>query len=393
MVEHKKADNKVANHSMFWRLIFRAIRLRLQRVLIIFTALTVGASIVTAMAAVYFDINTKMSQELRTFGANFYIGSADDGMINEAELNAILQNAPNDLVTASSPYLYGVVRSDLEKIVLMGVNFDAMRTLAPYWQITGSAINVNFDDRNAIIGKSLAERLHLKVGDSLQLSKNAVEKHRFTIKGIVEAGDATDNMLIVNLEFAQNWLEKEGLANNALLNVQSSSEKNGNVVNQVDQFADRIMQQYPDLTARPIRKVSASEGQILDKIKGLMGLISLVILVLATLCVNTTLIAIVGERAKEFALQKTLGAKKSDIILQISTEILIIAACAIIVGLGLGYLLAQILGLTVFKSYIDMRLPVIPITIALVLLVAFVAVIIPTRRALNINVANALKGE
>ena len=393
MVEHKKADNKVANHSMFWRLIFRAIRLRLQRVLIIFTALTVGASIVTAMAAVYFDIHTKMSQELRTFGANFYIGSADGGMINEAELNAILQNAPNDLVTASSPYLYGVVRSDLEKIVLMGVNFDAMRTLAPYWQITGSAINVNFDDRNAIIGKSLAERLHLKVGDSLQLSKNAVEKHRFTIKGIVEAGDATDNMLIVNLEFAQNWLEKEGLANNALLNVQSSSEKNGNVVNQVDQFADRIMQQYPDLTARPIRKVSASEGQILDKIKGLMGLISLVILVLATLCVNTTLIAIVGERAKEFALQKTLGAKKSDIILQSSTEILIIAACAIIVGLGLGYLLAQILGLTVFKSYIDMRLPVIPITIALVLLVAFVAVIIPTRRALNINVANALKGE
>ena len=393
MVEHKKADNKVANHSMFWRLIFRAIRLRLQRVLIIFTALTVGASIVTAMAAVYFDINTKMSQELRTFGANFYIGSADGGMINETELNAILQNAPNDLVTASSPYLYGVVRSDLEKIVLMGVNFDAMRTLAPYWQITGSAINVNFDDRNAIIGKSLAERLHLKVGDSLQLSKNAVEKHRFTIKGIVEAGDATDNMLIVNLEFAQNWLEKEGLANNALLNVQSSSEKNGNVVNQVDQFADRIMQQYPDLTARPIRKVSASEGQILDKIKGLMGLISLVILVLATLCVNTTLIAIVGERAKEFALQKTLGAKKSDIILQISTEILIITACAIIVGLGLGYLLAQILGLTVFKSYIDMRLPVIPITIALVLLVAFVAVIIPTHRALNINVANALKGE
>ena len=393
MVEHKKADNKVANHSMFWRLIFRAIRLRLQRVLMIFTALTVGASIVTAMAAVYFDINTKMSQELRTFGANFYIGSADGGMINEAELNAILQNAPNDLVTASSPYLYGVVRSDLEKIVLMGVNFDAMRTLAPYWQITGSAINVNFDDRNAIIGKSLAERLHLKVGDSLQLSKNAVEKHRFTIKGIVEAGDATDNMLIVNLEFAQNWLEKEGLANNALLNVQSSSEKNGNVVNQVDQFADRIMQQYPDLTARPIRKVSASEGLILDKIKGLMGLISLVILVLATLCVNTTLIAIVGERAKEFALQKALGAKKSDIILQISTEILIIAACAIIVGLGLGYLLAQILGLTVFKSYIDMRLPVIPITIALVLLVAFVAVIIPTRRALNINVANVLKGE
>lgn len=384
MAEHKSAKTQ----SMFWRLIFRALRLRLQRVFIIFTALTVGASIVTAMAAVYFDINTKMSQELRTFGANFYIGSADGGMMNQAELNAILQKAPDGFITAASPYLYGVARSDLEKIVLMGVNFDAMRILAPYWQITGSAINVNFDDRNAMIGKTLAERLHVKVGDSLQLSKNAVEKHSFNIKGIVEAGDATDNMLIVNVEFAQNWLDKEGVVNNALLNVQNEQG-----ANTVDQFAEKIMQQYPDLTARPIRKVSASEGQILEKIKGLMGLISLVILVLATLCVNTTLIAIVGERSKEFALQKSLGAKKFDIIRQISTEILIIAFCAIIIGLGLGYLLAQVLGITVFKSYIDMRLPVLPITIVLSLLVAFVAVIIPTRRALSINVANVLKGE
>ena len=384
MAEHKSANTQ----SMFWRLIFRALRLRLQRVFIIFTALTVGASIVTAMAAVYFDINTKMSQELRTFGANFYIGSADGGMMNQAELNAILQTAPDGFITATSPYLYGVARSDLEKIVLMGVNFDAMRILAPYWQITGSAINVNFDDRNAMIGKTLAERLHVKVGDSLQLSKNAVEKHSFNIKGIVEAGDATDNMLIVNVEFAQNWLDKEGVVNNALLNVQNEQG-----ANTVDQFAEKIIQQYPDLTARPIRKVSASEGQILEKIKGLMGLISLVILVLATLCVNTTLIAIVGERSKEFALQKSLGAKKFDIIRQISTEILIIAFCAIIIGLGLGYLLAQVLGITVFKSYIDMRLPVLPITIVLSLLVAFVAVIIPTRRALSINVANVLKGE
>lgn len=376
------ADNK----NMFWRLIFRALRLRLQRVMIIFTALTVGASIVTAMAAVYFDINTKMSQELRTFGANFYIGSTTGGMIEVSQVDEILQQAPPGLITAASPYLYGVARSELEKIVIMGVRFEDMRILAPYWQINGSAINVNFDDRNAMIGKSLTERLHLKIGDKLQLSKNAVEKHQFIIKAIIEAGDATDNMLIVNLDFAQNWLEKEGLANNALLNIQ-------NELGQVDQFAEAIMQQHPDLVAHPIRKVSASEGQILDKIKGLMGLISLVILVLATLCVNTTLIAIVGERAKEFALQKALGAKQSDIIKQICTEIFIIATCAIVVGLGLGYLLAQILGLTVFKSYIDMRLPVIPITIVLSLLVAFIAVIIPTRRALSINEANVLKGE
>ncbi|GJH42564.1 ABC transporter permease [Pasteurella canis] len=378
----------VANKSksMFWRLILRALRLRLQRVFIIFAALTVGASIVTAMAAVYFDINTKMSQELRTFGANFYIGPTTSGLIQEQQLQQILTQAPQGLITAASPYLYGITRSELEKIVLMGVWFEDMKTLAPYWQITGSQIGVNFDDRNAMIGKTLAERLNLKVGDKITLSKNAVEKQSFNIKAIIESGDATDNMLIVNLEFAQNWLEKEGQATNALLNVKNDQ-------GQVEAFATQLQQHYPDLEIRPIRKVSASEGQILDKIKGLMGLISIVILILATLCVNTTLIAIVGERAKEFALQKALGAKQQDIIRQIGTETFIIALCAIITGLIIGYLLAQVLGLTVFKAYIDMRLPVIPITIILSLLVAFIAVIVPTRRALDIQTANVLKGE
>lgn len=372
--------------SMFWRLVINALRLRLQRVFIIFAALTVGASIVTAMAAVYFDINTKMSQELRTFGANFYVGSTNSGLIEEKQVKQILHHAPDGLITAASPYLYGVARSDLEKIVLIGVWFSDMRTLAPYWQITGSAIGVNFDDRHAMIGKTLAQRLNLQVGSQITLSKNAVEKHTFKIKAIIESGDVTDNMLIVSLEFAQNWLDKEGLVTNALFNVKNDQ-------GQVEQFAHQLQQRYPDLEIRPILKVSASEGQILDKIKGLMGLIALVILILATLCVNTTLIAIVGERAKEFALQKALGAKKSDIVKQIGTEILIIAFCAIIVGLIIGYLLAQILGITVFKSYIDMRLPVIPITILLSLIVAFIAVIFPTRRALHIQTANILKGE
>ena len=92
----------VANkpRSMFWRLVINALRLRLQRVFIIFAALTVGASIVTAMAAVYFDINTKMSQELRTFGANFYIGSNSSGLIPEQEIKQILHHAPSGLITA-----------------------------------------------------------------------------------------------------------------------------------------------------------------------------------------------------------------------------------------------------------------------------------------------------
>ena len=372
--------------NMFWRLIFRALRLRLSRVFIVFSALMVGASIVSAMTAVYFDIHSKMSQELRTFGANFYIGSKNGELIKISQLTSILQNAPDNLIRAASPYLYGVARADLEKIVVMGLWFSELNQLAPYWQIQGLSIGVNFDSRHAMIGKSLAQRLNLQVGDSITLNLNAQEKHSFKIKSIIEAGDATDNMLIVNLDFAQHWFNKPGLANNALLNL-------NNEHNQASEFAQQLSQRYPELDIHPILKVSAAEGQILGKIQGLMGLISAVILLLATLCVNTTLIAMIGERRKEFALQKALGAKPRDIVIQIITEMLIITFLAIICGLGLGYLLAQIVGLTVFKSSIDMRLPVLPITFALSFFVAFLAVIMPTRRALQIQTANVLKGE
>ncbi len=374
-----------SSQSMFWRLVFRALRLRMQRVSVVFAALAVGAAIVTAMSAVYFDINAKMSQELRTFGANFYVGPGMGNSMAEKSYQQIVDNAPPGLVTANSPYLYGMARTELEKVVVMGVWFESLKQIVPYWQVTGNWIGVSFDDRNAMIGYKLANRLELKVGDSVVLVEGD-QKKKLQIKGIVEAGDATDNVLIINLPLAQSWLHQPDLISHALFSV-------NNERGQVEQFAEQLQKRYPDLEIRPIRKVSASEGQVLDKIKGLMGLVSVVILVLSTLCVNTTLMAIVSERSREFALQKALGAKSSDIVRQIMAETLIIALFAVVVGIIAGYILAQVLGHTVFSASIGLRAQVIPLTVILSLLVALIAAALPTYRAVNIEPAKVLKGE
>ncbi len=236
-----------------------------------------------------------------------------------------------------------------------------------------------------MVGIKLAERLNLKVGDSVTIIGDEGKK-ALRVKGLVEAGDATDNMLIVNVDLAQRLLNKPGELNHALLSV-------NNDLGQVDHYASTLQQQYPQLDIRPIRKVSASEGQVLDKIKGLMGLVSIVILALSSLCVNTTLMAIVGERAKEFALQKALGATHGDIVRQMLAETGLIALAAVVCGWVLGYLLAQLLGMTVFNASIALRLPVLPITLVLSLLVAAAAAIVPVRRAVSVEPAKVLKGE
>lgn len=371
--------------DMLWLLVWRALRLRLQRVSVVFAALTVGATIVTALSAVWFDINTKMSEELRTFGANFYIGPGHGANMSQPELQAILDNAPQGLIHGASPWLYGMARTELEKVVIVGVWFESMQKLAPYWQVTGNWIGVSFDDRNAMVGVKLAERLNVRPGDSITLVDHK-ERKKLLVKGIVEAGDATDNMLIVSLDVAQSWLHQPGKISHALLSV-------SNDVGQVERYAQTLQQQYPDLEIRPVRKVSASEGQVLDKIKGLMGLVSIVILALSSLCVNTTLMAIVGERSREFALQKALGASNSDIMRQMVLETGIIALAAVAMGWVLGYLLAQLLGMTVFNAAISLRLPVLPITLVLSLLVAVLAAIVPVRRAVSVEPAKVLKGE
>ncbi|MDR2112491.1 MAG: ABC transporter permease [Candidatus Accumulibacter sp.] len=366
-------------------MLLRAISLRNQRVLVVFLALMVGAAIVNALASVYFDINIKMSSELRTFGANFYVGPAKGHTLPEKDFEAVLAAAPAGLIEAGSPYLYGSARSELERIALVGAQFSQLGRLAPYWQVEGDRVGVDFDDRNAMIGRTLAARLELKVDDTLTLVKDG-EKRSLRIKGIIDAGDASDSLLFVSLPLAQTWLDMPHTVSHAFFSL-------NNRAGEVDAFAEKLQAAHPDWSVRPIRKVSANEGEVLLKIQGLMGLISIVILLLSTLCVNTSLMAIVSERKKEFALQKAIGASNRSIVRQVLLETLSIAFLATCAGCLLGFLLAQVLGQTVFSSSIGLRWAVIPITFALSVTVALAAGVVPLRRIMYIQAAAVLKGE
>lgn len=372
------------NH-MRWRMLWRSLSVRNLRVLVVFLALTVGASIICALSSVYFDINIKMSQELRTFGANFYIGPSVGHYLPMSEYDEVVSEAPKGFIVAGSPYLYGTARTELEKIVIVGVNFSALKYLVPYWQVQGQWVGVDFDERNVMIGRKLATRLNVQVGSSLTLVQDG-QRLTFNVKGIIDAGDVSDNLLFMNLQVAQDWLEQPDTISHALFSVI-------NAEGEVDAFAQSLTQSHPELTVRPIRKVSSNEGEVLLKIQGLMGLVSIVILLLSTLCVNTSLTAIISERLKEFALEKALGASNKMIMQQVLLETAVITLVAAIVGCILGLVLAQILGQTVFSASIGLRWQVIPITFILSVVTALVAAVIPLRRVMAIQPAKVLKGE
>ncbi|MBR0572641.1 MULTISPECIES: ABC transporter permease [Pasteurellaceae] len=378
-------NNIKITQSLYKLLILRSIRLRIRRISVVFLALMTGAAIITAMASVYFDINIKMSKELRTFGPNLFVSSNGKTPFTMQDYQKTLTLAKNGEVVASSPYLYGLARIDLDKVVLMGVDFFQLKKLVPFWQIKGQWVAVSFDENNAMIGSKLAKKLGLKIGQKINLIDER-RKHSLIIKGIIETGAAEDNYLIVNIPLVQKWLHQENKINYAMYSVLNNQ-------NQVKQFEQELHKAMPEYTVRPILKVSDSEGKILDKVKILMGVVSVIILILSTLCVNTTLTAMVSERRKEFALQKALGASKKAIMQQILSETAIITTTAIIIGLIIGFGLAQILGKTVFYSTIDLRWQIFPITVLSSVLAGLIAVIMPTMKAINYQPARVLKGE
>ena len=374
--------------NMFLLILIKSLKVRKNRVSITFFSIMIGAAVIAALSSIYFDISAKMSRELRAYGANFFIGPAaasGNRTVDSRTIEKAIGMVPADKLVGASPYVYGVVRLDLGNAVMAGVDFPGLRKLSPYWQVEGKRIAVDFDEDSCMIGKSLARNMELKVGDSVNVikSESGFQKS-LTVKGIVETGQAEDEQIFVNLSLAARILGEEGKVNHAMLSIVTEGTD-------IDALAAGIQKRFPGVDAKPIRKVSYSDGRILDKIKGLMAIVAVIILTVTTLCVMTTLIAIVSERTREIGLMKAIGADDRDIARQFLAETLIMGVAGVAAGLVTGFLLAQLLGQAVFGSFISFRWIVIPMTLLPSVLAALLAAAMPVRMAVRVVPAQVLK--
>ena len=380
----------VLKSRMFYLLLLKALTVRKSRAFIALFSIAVGAAIVTSLASLYFDISIKMSKELRTYGANFFVGPAVDSENRDLVRETFLQvkdAVPPERLAGSTPYLYGVVRLDLDNAVMAGVEFTGLKRIAPYWQLEGQWIGVDFDDKHCMIGSGLAQKMELKVGDEVNLvNRDQGFRTKLRVKGILDTGEAADDYIFVNLALAQQALGRPGRVDHAMFSILAEGFN-------IDAFAASLEAGHPGLDAKPIRKIAESEGRILDKIKALMALVATIILVITTLCVNTTLTAMVVERTPEIGLQKALGADNRVVVLQFLAETLLIGLAGVVIGLASGFLLAQVLGQAVFGSSVSFRPVVLPLAIGISVAAALAAAAIPTRRAVQVAPAQVLRGE
>lgn len=373
------------NKRFFINLILKSLKNGSTRVAVIAISIMLGASVCAAFINVYLDIDAKVSRELKSYGANLVLAPANGGeFMSEAALDADMNRHKGKLLGYSG-YLFTSASIGTTEAIIMGVKFSSLKITKPFLDIkSGSLINVDFDDKNVLLGVDLAKQAGFSAGDTIEIRAPNGEVIKVKVKGIVSSGDKEDALLITSLSLAQKLANKPGeinyadavaLGNFAEVNALSKSLSND------------------EISAKVIAKVSKQEGYVLAKIKLLMALVSLVILIITSLCVNTTLSAILLARSKEIALLRALGASPRNILNLFGTETFTLAIVFALFGSVLGYGLAQFLGLAIFDAYIDFRFASVPIATLLALAFAGLAAIYPLRRALSLKMADILRGE
>ncbi len=160
----------------------------------------------------------------------------------------------------------------------------------------------------------------------------------------------------------------------------------------VSSICYQIEEVVTDSVASAVRQVADSEGQILNKTRLLMILITILSMIGAALGICNLVTASVMERSQEIGLMKAIGAHNPAITGLVLTEVMCTAVIGGIAGFYAGIGFAQIIGHSVFSSAISIRPMVVPVVGVLVALVTLIGSIPAIRMLLNLRPTEVLHG-
>jgi putative ABC transport system permease protein len=160
-------------------------------------------------------------------------------------------------------------------------------------------------------------------------------------------------------------------------------------------IAYQIREAIPGAQAEQVRRIEQSEGTVLERISGLMWLVSLAALIAAGFAVSAAMATAVLERLKEIGLMRSLGASQTAIAGLFYAEAGLLAAAAGTLGYLAGSALAFVLGARIFPG--DGMPPLfnpvlLPVVLAMALLVSLGGSTPSILAALRTAPADTLRG-
>jgi len=416
---------------MFVRLVYESFRRQTQRKLLVAIAVTLGATVSTAMIGIALGIGDKISHELRTYGANLVVTPQEDNLdvqigsvdlkpsgsgayLDEAALPKIKGIFWRNNIAAFTPEFPVTVRFGGENVTLLGTYFSkslkfgtdqfttGARSTYPWWKVQGAW--PTDDSQDVLVGEKLASRLGIQPGTQVKI--NGAEH---SVSGILSAGRAEDDQIVAPLAVAQALAGKPGVIRTVFVSAVTKPEdafarRNPDSLSPADRdrwycspypqsIAYQLQEAIPHSHAEQIRQVAQNEGNVLSRITGLMLLITLAALFTSGLAVSAAMATAMFERRTEVGLMKALGAGHFSLSAIFITESVLLACIGGVVGFTGGALLTRVLGRAIFGSSLSVPPVLLPVILAIAVAVTFGGSAVAIRRAVKYDPVLALRGE
>jgi putative ABC transport system permease protein len=383
---------------MFGRILWKLLRGNRGRLAVALVAVTSGATVISGLLNLQFDMREKLTHEFRVLGANVVIshsGSSGAGsgavgavgspaLMNQSLVLGQVERLHTADVVGVAPYLYIVARNQDTPVVVAGSWLDEIPKLNPTWKIDGQWIAAREDDAQCIVGRNAARQFHSSSGDKITLNYLG-RSATFGIAGVVDTGAAADNQVFVSLSAAQELAATSGQIELVQMSVSGTAASIGS-------YAAKLASSLPGYDVRPIRQVTEAEGNLLHRTRLLIASMVVLILALTALCVLATMAALAMERREDVGLMKALGGSMARIVGLFLAEVGVLGAAGGLIGSIAGIALARWMGERVFGASITARWEVFPLTIAMMVL-ASMAGALPLRALGKVKPAVILRGE
>ena len=160
---------------MFLRMVTASLLRRRSRMLIALLSIAVGATILSGLVTIYYDVPRQMGAQFRSYGANMVLLPDGEGALTQEGLNDVLSMIPDSEVVGATPYRY--VRLDMpsrqQSFTGAGTDFEEVQKTSPYFSVEGAYPE---NAREILVGKEIAETIGLKTGSVIELSYKKTEQ-------------------------------------------------------------------------------------------------------------------------------------------------------------------------------------------------------------------------
>lgn len=404
------ASKATSRERMYLKMVVSSLVRRSSRLIVAVLAIAIGATTLSGLVTIYYDIPRQLGREFRSYGANLVLLPRGDTKILRGDLEAVRRIIGGDRIVGMAPYRYQTVKINEQPYIIAGTDLDEARKNSPFWYVEGEWGTKDRPDQ-VMVGKEIARTLDLSLGDEfvvkgVKYGQSAVASQqtfsaeenvkkdvgtqyfsrKLYVRGIITTGGAEEGFIFTDVDMLNELIGDTFRGDVVECSVMADAEGLGTL-------SSAIEAELPNLQPRAVRRLTQSQDIVLGKLQALVYLVTIVVLLITMISVYTTMMAMVAERKREIGLKKALGAENGLIIGEFLGEGVLLGFIGGALGVLLGFEFAQQVSLSVFGRAIHFQWLLIPITIAVFIAITILASILPVRKVMDIHPAIVLRGE